>query len=194
MGIKGDRIPSDPKKRHEYEIAQKALARTNADRAAAQQAADADLKNKKRIAARDAKLRAEQKARREQDEAEREERQRLDRQRYMKTPLSEAEENELAKCEVLAGASGNPDPDMMRLLGDLRQRSKIKKGMKDEDPEQDDGEKGAVAVCPHCKREVVPVVVTKGRWVGSVQCPLCNKLIQKKETADADPKEDADVD
>ncbi|MCE5324900.1 MAG: hypothetical protein LLG01_00650 [Planctomycetaceae bacterium] len=128
MALAEDRIPSDPRKREEYETAQRQLERTQADQAQATQAMQDELAKKQKMAAIDAKRDSARLAERRKAEAAYKSEQQRQRDEYLATPLSADEKVELERMEAMANAQGvgSPDPDMMRTLADLRVRDKVK--------------------------------------------------------------------
>jgi hypothetical protein len=128
MAIRDDRPPADPRKRYEWDLAQKQVQQIEADRIAAEARLQEELKQKQAIAASDAKKLAEQqKAKAKEENAFLTEQQRA-RQAYLATPLTEQEQAKLVQMEAMASQQGvgNPDPDMMRDLSDYRIRAKVK--------------------------------------------------------------------
>lgn len=125
MAIQDDRPPADPNKRAQWEEAQRKLQKTLADQAEAKRRADEEVEAKQ---AKAEQAEAERQAR-ETAEATRRQREqkRRDQERaeYLATPLSELEQMELRQLEEFANRPGNPEPDAMRRLADLRTRSKV---------------------------------------------------------------------
>ena len=124
--------PTDPKQLAAYEEAELKLQRTIKDQQQAVVVAEEYKALQKAIQDSDARKIAA--AKREQAKAEKDAltEQKRARETYLATPLTEREQVELAGLEALANQPGNPDPDAMRTLSDLRVRAK-EKTKKDDD-------------------------------------------------------------
>ena len=118
--------PTDPKQLAAYEEAELKLQRTIKGQQQAAVAAEEYKALNKAIQDSDARKIAA--AKREQAKAEKDAltEQKRARETYLATPLTEREQVELAGLEALANQPGNPDPDAMRTLSDLRVRAKVK--------------------------------------------------------------------
>lgn len=127
MAIRDDRPPADPRKRYEWDIAQKQVQQVAADQVAANKRMNEELALKQRIAESDAKKTAEATKARAKEEDALLTQQQLARKTYLATPLTAQEQDKLVQMEARASQHGvgNPDPDMMRDLSDYRIRAKV---------------------------------------------------------------------
>jgi len=125
MAIQDDRPPADPNKRAEWEEAQRQLQKTKADQAEAKRRGEEEVKARRAKAERaEAERQSRQAA--EATRRQREQKRKADeRAAYLATPLTPDERAELARLKDFANQPGNPLPDAMRRLGDLRTRSKV---------------------------------------------------------------------
>jgi multidrug resistance efflux pump len=121
-----DRPPSDPRKLDEYEKAQAAAARTQADTERAKAEAEQALKNRQTIHEEGVKRNAIAKARRQKDREAVKAAQDKARADYLALPLTQDETAELERMEEMCRGRGPYEPTMMRRLADLRVKSKIK--------------------------------------------------------------------
>jgi hypothetical protein len=138
-----DRIPSDPRKKAEYEEAAKKLAITQADQAQAGVRMREEVAQKEAIAKQTEKDHAAEAKDKERTNAERVAAKNKARQAYLETPLTERETAELEALEAQCNKHGcsSPEIDMMRRLGDLRVRAKVKAVDEKPDKQEDQGGK-----------------------------------------------------